>query len=295
MKLNEDVWKIVIKNLINLNNVKDIIHFAKTSKELHKFTFELVSQKTLKKMKKLCVLCGKKTTAVNPINREQKLCRSCRLNRMSELGYITKKDVFKMFDISKTQLELFVDQGKIHVVYVKISHYEFHFHNIQDIRFALEELESIDPKIKAIALKEKNQLRGIKASKTRKERNERRKALIKGLSQLGYHLREDSKLCAEFIKNGSQPMNQVLLKMTEAHILWEHTNYGPGDFRFREDILDEFFNPIDANMIKIENCSSECCQYKYKIVFDSEKWCSSDSDDEYYSNKLYYFYLRQRC
>jgi hypothetical protein len=285
MKLNEDVWKIIIKNLINLNNVQDIIHLAKTSKELHKFTFELTTQKTLKTMLKNCVLCGKKTTAVNPINQKQRLCRPCRLNRMSELGYMTKKDALKI--ISKAQLEIFVDQGKIHVVYVKISHYEFHFHNIQDIHLALKELASIDPKIKALATKEKNQLRGIKASKTRKERKERRKVLIEGLNKLGYNLRDDSKLCTEFIKNGTPPMNQVLSKMTEAHILWEHTNYGIGDFRFRQDILDEFFNPIDKNVIKIENCSSECCQYKYKIVFDSEKWCSSDSEDEYYYNKLY--------
>jgi hypothetical protein len=214
-------------------------------------------------MKKVCVFCGKKTTIINPINQEQKLCKPCRLNRMNELGYMVKKDVLKMFKISKSQLEMFVNQGKIHVVYFKISYYEFHFHNIQDIHFVLKELASIDPKIKALVLKEKNQLRGMKASKTRKERKERHNELIKGLNKLGYNLRDDSKLCAEFIKNGSPSMNQVLSKMIEVHILWEHTNYGIGDFRFREYILDEFFNPVDENVTKIENCSSEYCQLVY--------------------------------
>lgn len=68
-------------------------------------------------------------------------------------------------------------------------------------------------------------INGSKITETMIEEIKRRELLVRKLSEKGLKLRSDSKICSEFIENGSLKIEEVVNCMCEMDWLFKNTNY----------------------------------------------------------------------
>ena len=222
------------------------------------------------KAKLICFHCHKKTTKINEFN-NLRICMKCEQDNeiYKCIPKTTAKSKYYLTDNDLTKLKSITKKNPYKSSSLMTLYQLSDILDIVDSKY--EDFEKVKEEKNRLKLNRQQKLKEnklIKEKQIKLEQNQRRKDLKNELKKYKLSIRQDSKLCSEYIKNSLDnewTLDKVVKMCIEMHWLYNYTKYKLKlDKKIKEHILK--YNYYDYEYIEQKIRNNIIKKYGYPNV-----------------------------